>query len=365
MPYTHEDSLRVHYAETDQMGVVYNGNYFIYFEIGRVEFCRTIGLHYEQMLRPGRMLRLRVVKAAIDWSLYAVVRVSLLLLRWTPRCLAYPICRTIARWVGMADSKHRLIGMVNLAIAFPDRSIAWRRKVLLDSFEHLGDQAVELSRLPGMGSGEMRRRVRYDSSCGLANYLEAHASGKGVLFVTAHLSAWELLPAAHAARGYPLTFLVRRLDNPWLDRWSETIRCRFGNRVVDKRRALRKVMKLIQERKDVGFLLDQNVQESEGVYAPLFGRPASTSSSVAALAVRTGAPVVLGFLCPDSRLGFYRIRFYPALYARPEEESEIEVLRLTAEINRHIEEVIREFPSHWLWGHRRFQTQPDGEQPYG
>ncbi len=49
MSYTHEHSLRVRYAETDQMGVVYYGNYFIYFEIGRVEFCRAIGLHYEQM----------------------------------------------------------------------------------------------------------------------------------------------------------------------------------------------------------------------------------------------------------------------------------------------------------------------------
>ena len=123
-------------------------------------------------------------------------------------------------------------------------------------------------------------------------------------------------------------------------------------------------MSLLREGKDVGFLLDQNVQESEGVYAPLFGRPASTSSSVAALAVRTEAPVVLGFLCPDYRRGFYRIRFYPALYALKEENPEAEVLRLTAEINRHIEEVIREFPSHWLWGHRRFQTQPEGEHPY-
>ncbi len=310
------------------------------------------------------MLRLRTVKAAKDWFLFAVVRVGLFLLGWTPRFLAHSICRTVAAWVWMVDSKHRSVGMTNLAIAFPGRSVAWRRQVLRDSFEHLGDQAVELSRLPRMGSAEMHRRIRYESQYGLANYLEARSSGKGILFVTAHVSAWELLPAAHAARGYPLSFLVRRLDNPWLDRWSKTIRCRFGNRVVDKRRALRKVMSLLREGKDVGFLLDQNVQESEGVYAPLFGRPASTSSSVAALAVRTEAPVVLGFLCPDYRLGFYRIRFYPALYALKEENPEAEVLRLTAEINRHIEEVIREFPSHWLWGHRRFQTQPEGEHPY-
>ena len=310
------------------------------------------------------MLRFVTVKKALDWFLYVVIRVSLFLLSWTPRFLAHFICRTVAAWGYRVDSKHRSVGMTNLAIAFPGRSVGWRRRVLRDSFLQLGDQAVELSRLPTMRSAEMCRRVRYESQYGLTNYLEARNTGKGVLFVTAHMSAWELLPAAHAARGYPLSFLVRRLDNPWLDRWSETIRCRFGNHVVDKRRALRKVMRLIQEGKDVGFLLDQNVQESEGVYAPLFGRPASTSSSAAALAVRTEAPVVLGFLRPDYRLGFYRIRFYPALHARPEEDPETEILRLTAEINRHIEEVIREFPSHWLWGHRRFQTQPDGRHPY-
>ncbi len=302
---------------------------------------------------------------ARDWCLYAAIRVSLLLLRGTPRFLAHSICRAVAVCVWLVDSKHRCVGMTNLGIAFPGRSQTWRRRVLRDSFMHLGDHAVELSRLPGVGSAEMHRRVRYESRYGLTNYLEARSAGKGVLFVTAHMSAWELLPAAHAARGYPLSFLVRRLDNPWLNRWSDTIRCRFGNRVVDKRRALRKVMRLIQEGKDVGFLLDQNVQESEGVYAPLFGRPASTSSSAAALAVRTEAPLVLGFLCPDRRLGYYRIRFYPALHARPEEDPDTETLRLTTLINSHIEQVIREFPSHWLWGHRRFQTQPDGEHPYG
>jgi acyl-CoA thioester hydrolase len=46
----HADAtIRVRYAETDQMGVVYHGNYFTWFEIGRVEFCRQLGLEYKQM----------------------------------------------------------------------------------------------------------------------------------------------------------------------------------------------------------------------------------------------------------------------------------------------------------------------------
>ena len=142
----------------------------------------------------------------------------------------------------------------------------------MDSFLHLGELAVELSRIPAMRRGEVRRRAPYEEGRGLDNYLKAKNSETGVLFVTAHISAWEFLPAAHAAGGYPLSFLVRRLDNPWLDRWSRRIRCKFGNGVLDKRQSIRKVMSLIRGGGDVGFLLDQNVMEREGIYAP-FLRP--------------------------------------------------------------------------------------------
>jgi acyl-CoA thioester hydrolase len=49
MPQTSTVSLRVRYAETDQMGVVYHSNYFIWFEMGRVEFLRQLGFEYKQM----------------------------------------------------------------------------------------------------------------------------------------------------------------------------------------------------------------------------------------------------------------------------------------------------------------------------
>jgi acyl-CoA thioester hydrolase len=44
-----DTTIRVRYAETDQMGVVYYGNYFTWFEIGRVELCRQLGFEYKKM----------------------------------------------------------------------------------------------------------------------------------------------------------------------------------------------------------------------------------------------------------------------------------------------------------------------------
>jgi acyl-CoA thioester hydrolase len=52
----HEFKVRVRYAETDQMGVVYHGNYAQYFEMGRVEWLRNLGLSYSEMEKQGIML---------------------------------------------------------------------------------------------------------------------------------------------------------------------------------------------------------------------------------------------------------------------------------------------------------------------
>jgi acyl-CoA thioester hydrolase len=47
--HAHESRIRVRYAETDQMGIVYYANYLVWMEVGRVEYCRSLGVNYHQM----------------------------------------------------------------------------------------------------------------------------------------------------------------------------------------------------------------------------------------------------------------------------------------------------------------------------
>ncbi|NRA92583.1 MAG: acyl-CoA thioesterase [Psychroserpens sp.] len=56
LSYFHEVEFRVRYGETDQMGVVYHGNYAQYFEIGRTEWLKKIGFSYKEMEEQGIML---------------------------------------------------------------------------------------------------------------------------------------------------------------------------------------------------------------------------------------------------------------------------------------------------------------------
>jgi len=303
------------------------------------------------------------MKRGLDWLVYILVRAFFLLLVLLPRRIARRFCWLLADLVFLLDGKHRRIGLINLSLAFPEKDLAWRKRVLRDSFRQQGDQAVEMSRLKKLGAREAKRRIPYEEGRGLENYLKAREQGRGVIFVTAHISAWEILPAAHAAHGYPLSFVVRPLDNPQLDRWLELLRSRRGNRAISKSVAVRRAFRILKGGGDVGFLIDQNIQAKEGVFVPFLGQTACTTGSVAALALKTGAPVVPGFIYP-SKESDYRIRFYPPIQVTRGADEAADIVRYTAQFNTCVEEMIREFPHCWLWGHRRFATQPDGSNPY-
>src|SRR4030095_6512422 len=103
----------------------------------------------------------------------------------------------------------------------------------------------------------------------------------------------------------------------------------------------------------VVILLDQNASRSEGVFAPFFGIPASTSKSLAVISQRTGAPVVPVFI---RRLesGRHRVEVGPAIAAPPTGD----VVDYTAAFNRSIEAAIRVAPAQWFWMHNRWKTRP-------
>ena len=116
--------------------------------------------------------------------------------------------------------------------------------------------------------------------------------GKGIFVLSAHLGFWEMVaPAIGLYRG-TLHIVVRPADNPLLDRELRALRERFGNAVIPKRGAARRMIEVLREAGRIGILIDQRVQAREGIEVPFFGHPALTSPVLARLSLRTGAAVV-------------------------------------------------------------------------
>ncbi len=106
----------------------------------------------------------------------------------------------------------------------------------------------------------------------------------------------------------------------------------------------------------VGLLMDQNVAWREGVFADFFGRPACTNKGMALLALKTGAPVIPAFLIRNHS-GF-TAKFLPEIPLIKTGDKVKDLEANTAQYNRVIESVVRQYPDQWFWVHRRWNTRP-------
>jgi KDO2-lipid IV(A) lauroyltransferase len=294
-----------------------------------------------------------------SYLVFGLVLFVLALFRRTPRAMACTVIDLLATVAYYLDVKHRRIARTNLLIAFPDLPDQEHRRIARKSFQNTARNLLELARLPLLTRDSISSLVTYDPERGLNNYRKALQKGKGILYMTGHFSAWELLPAAHALYGYPLSFITRPLDEPRLEAYLHQIREYAGNTVVPKKNSARHIMETLKNRECVGILMDQNTDPQEGVFVDFFGVPASTSTSMALFALRTNAPIITGYLSPI-REGRYTIVFLPPIEVVRTGDRNRDVEVNTRRFNEVIEGIVREQPESWLWGHKRWSYQPPG-----
>lgn len=277
-----------------------------------------------------------------------------------PRPLARAFAIGIAQLVYLLHFRLRQVGMRNLEMVFPEKSLNERRRILLGVFTSLGRQLAELSQFPRYTAQNVDDVVVYD---GLENYERAYARGRGVLFLTAHFGGWELSAFAHSLHGHWLHVVMRPMDNPYLDRLLQSYRTMHGNKVVPKDDFVRGLLAAMRAGETVGILMDTNMTPPQGVFVDFFGIPACTASGLARMALRTDAAVVPGFTIWDEALGKYRLRFDPPIELVRTGDLEADIVANTQKFNNVIEEYVRQYPEQWLWVHRRWKTRPEGEAP--
>ena len=218
---------------------------------------------------------------------------------------------------------------------------------------------LEVSKLSDLTSENISSLVEYDPIFGLNNYQAAAGKGKGILYLTGHFSSWELLPTAHALHGFPLSFITRPLDNPRLDQYLQRIRESKGNQVISKKNSARQILSNLKSADSAGILMDQNTSLQEGVFVDFFGIPAATTTGMAIFALRTDAPVLPGYLTAFKN-GRYTIKFLPPIELIRTGEMVRDIEVNTRRFNEVLEQIIREQPETWLWGHKRWKYQPEG-----
>ncbi len=281
---------------------------------------------------------------------YRVVRAVLAFARASPRGVSLALGAAIG-WLFFAlDRRRRTLAIENLTAAFPQ----WDRRCCVSTarqvFVHFGELLMEVCRLDGASRDDIRARVEFE---GEERAREAQRAGKGALFITGHFGFWELHAIAHGAFLAPVAVVARPLDNPLLHDLLERLRTSTGNAVIYRKGGLRRMLRALDDNQGLAVLIDQHTQPADALVVEFFGRPAATTRAVAALAQRTGAPVIPVFTLPLPG-GRYRLVYEPPI-APPADESPEELRAFTQRCTDVLEMYVRRYPHLWLWMHRRWR----------
>lgn len=188
---------------------------------------------------------------------------------------------------------------------------------------------------------------------------DARAEGKGILFLTPHLGCFEITARFVAARGLPLTVMYRPPRKAWLARLVEGGRPMQGMETVPANlQGVRQLLRTLRNGGAIGILPDQVPGKGEGVWAPVYGKPAFTIVLPGRLALQTGAPVVLsaGERLPGGQgWKIHFLRLDGPVPDTPEAQA--------AWVNAGMEAMTRRCPEQYLWGYNRYKTPPGVAPP--
>jgi phosphatidylinositol dimannoside acyltransferase len=238
----------------------------------------------------------------------------------------------------------------NLALALPETTPAQRRRILRASLGNSARASLEFLQLLEQvrSADSLVAAVRAE---GLAHLDAALAAGRGVIGVSTHLGHFTIGPLWLAARGYPVSVIIREAKHVPAGFYAAALP-RLGCEALladDTRRVAHAVLEALRRGRVVFLYLDQGVKRA-GRQVEFLGKHVGMPEGPVVFARRSGAPVVPCFLDPEMQVLRLHEPLDLATAARAGEAADLQVKRLADLAAREI----RAHPAHWQWRHRRW-----------
>ncbi len=247
--------------------------------------------------------------------------------------------------------------LLQLRRAFPDLQEGEIIRIARESYVNLVTTIFELMWTPRLNDELLQHILRIRNPDVLEN---ARRRGSGLVLMSGHFGNWEWLNiGVPRLLGFSVTTIVHPLHNPAVDELVESWRTMWGSRVVPMGISIREIIRTLRSRGIIGMIADQS-GPSGAYYVRLFGRYAATYEGPAAFALRTGAPVVIGFAVRASD-GNYDVELEEISTRDLGVEEEERIRELTRRHVRALERQVAAHPGQWLWQHKRWKHAPHSE----
>ncbi|KFN49174.1 lysophospholipid acyltransferase family protein [Arenimonas composti] len=277
---------------------------------------------------------------------------------WTVGRLPQPLllaCGRALAWLLWPPLKERRrIARINIDLCFPELPPHRRRRLADASVVNTVIGVFELVRAWHAPAWRLRDAARIE---GLEHLQAALARGQGVLLMCGHFTHTELaVRLLGEALGRPARVVVRRHNNACLEAWFDASRRAVYGPTIGKK-DMRALLTALRAGEPVVYSADQNFNYNHA-FVPFFGVPAATLVATPDI-VERGRAVLLPFWYRREADGRYAIRIESPWQGWPSGDPVADAARYMAEL----ENVVRECPAQYLWGHQRFKTRPPGEPP--
>ncbi|MEJ7644015.1 MAG: lysophospholipid acyltransferase family protein [Chryseolinea sp.] len=305
------------------------------------------------------MSKSKKIRRKIRYSIvYHFVKSLIALSNWLPRIAWLKFCGWLGSIAYYFAAATRKLVIRHLTIAF---------KHELNS-SGIKDLAKRVFEMLGKNAGDMLRATKVESltelesflvTNGLENYQRSIAKGKGVIFLTCHLGAFDLQVSNMALRGLNPNIIGTPLKDERLNELLWNFRNKYGAIAIARGKETFKLIKVLKSGGSVALLIDQDTKVKSR-FVDFFGEPAATPVGATVLAMKTGAAVVPTYIYLG---GDWKQHMFilPEIPMRNTGDEEDDITYNTQVLTAFIEDAIRRHPDQWVWMHRRWKTRPGQE----
>lgn len=249
----------------------------------------------------------------------------------------------------------------NIKNCFPKLSNEEQELLFRKNYQHLGVLLLELLHFFSPFKSHYKNYVLKNSKfSGLENWHAVQKKNKGAIFIASHLGNWEIMVAAGAIQGIPITMITKHLKPEWLHKQIENTRSSVGVKAAYEPRTLPAIMRALRNNEAIGFVMDQYAGPPIGIPVKFFGVEVGTLAAVGTLLSRTNTSVLPVFSYRDEN-GILHVEIEPELdvgnfLPENEQSNRADIQKTTQFLAAHVESWVRKFPEQWLWTHRRFKN---------